>query len=120
MQIFLILALIIALIAVIFALQNTVTVAISFLFWQLHGSLALVLIVSLVAGALITSLVLLPGLLHGRWTLRKQRKQIAELESSLNEHKQRLSEADHRLEQSTAAQPQESEQKLVDQPSTHT
>lgn len=103
MQIFLVLSLIIALVAVIFALQNTATITVSFLIWQFHGSLALVLIISLLVGALITFLALLPGLLRGRWSLRKLRKQFAALEADLTEHKQRLEEANHRMEEQVAS-----------------
>lgn len=119
MQIFLILALVLALIAVIFALQNTVPITVSFLFWQFHGSLALVLIISLAAGVLITALFVVPELLRGRWLLRKLRKQMVELESNLDAHKQRLEEADHRLrEQSSSLQSQASEENLPNQPGT--
>jgi putative membrane protein len=117
MQIFLILALIIAFIAVIFALQNPVTVVGTFLFWQFHGSLALLLIVSLAVGALIAFLALLPGLLRGRWSMRKLRKQLVEVESDLSEHKQRLEAANRRLDEQLASiHPPESEAKPPDQP----
>jgi putative membrane protein len=119
MQIFLILALIIAVIAVIFALQNSATVAITFLFWQFHGSLALLLIISLAVGALITFLALLPGILRGRWSMRKLHKQLAELESDLSEHKQRLEVANQRLEgQLASANPPESEGNPPEQSTT--
>lgn len=117
MQIFVFLALFIAVIAVIFALQNTLPVTISFLFWQFHGSLALVLLVALAVGAVISFLASLPTLLRGQWSMRKLRKQAAELESNLNDHKQRLEEAQNRLQaQSTPIQPTETSAKPPDQP----
>ena len=42
--IFIFFALIIAAVAVIFALQNTSAVTVTFFFWNFHGSLALVLL----------------------------------------------------------------------------
>lgn len=54
MQIFLFIAAFIAVLAVIFALQNAVPITVSFLFWQVKSSLALVLIMAFIAG-LITS-----------------------------------------------------------------
>jgi putative membrane protein len=105
MQIFLILALVIALIAVIFALQNTVIITVSFLFWQVHGSLALLLIISLAAGALITFLALLPGLLRSRWSMRRLRKQLAEVEGNLTEHRQHLEEDNQRPEEQSTSSP---------------
>jgi uncharacterized integral membrane protein len=53
-QIFLLIAALIAVLAVIFALQNAVPITVSFLFWQVESSLALILIVAFIAG-LITS-----------------------------------------------------------------
>ena len=117
MLIFVILALLILMFAVIFALQNTVNVTVVFLFWQLHGSLALVLLVALGAGMLISFLAYLPSLLRGQWSMRKLRKQTTELESNLAEHKQRLEEAHLKLQSlSTPAQPSEASLPSPDQP----
>jgi putative membrane protein len=116
MQIYVFLALIIAVIAVIFALQNTLTVTISILFWQFHGSLALVLLLALVVGAAISFLASMPTLVRGQWSMRKLRKQALELESNLNDHKQRLEEAQLKLHaQSTPVQPSETSVKPPDQ-----
>lgn len=54
MQIYLFAAAIIAVLAVIFALQNAITITVHFLFWQVESSLALILILSFIAG-LVTS-----------------------------------------------------------------
>jgi len=54
MQIFLFFALIISLLAVIFAVQNTAPVTVSFAIWKFPGSLALVLLAALAAGSLIS------------------------------------------------------------------
>ncbi len=54
MQIFLFVAALIAILAVIFALQNAVPITVSFLFWKAESSLALILIIAFVAG-LVTS-----------------------------------------------------------------
>jgi lipopolysaccharide assembly protein A len=98
MLVFIILALLILLFAVIFALQNTIAVTIYFLFWQFHGSLALVLLIALTAGLLISFLAYLPTLLRGHWSGRKLRKQVADLESSLAEYKQRLADTSLKLQ----------------------
>ena len=81
MQIFIIIALVIAAIAVIFALQNMAAVTVSLFFWQIDGSLALVLLVTLAAGVLISLLASLPGLIKGKWTISSLRKKLAVLES---------------------------------------
>lgn len=53
MQIFLFFALFIAVIAVVFAIQNTSPTTVSFITWKFNGSVALVLLIALAAGALI-------------------------------------------------------------------
>jgi len=131
MQIFIFLALIIAIIAVIFALQNTLIVTVSFIIWKFTGSLALVLLLALAVGALISFLASLPAIVRGKWSLRSLRKQasklessitehkqrLTELESSLTEHKQRLEEAHLKLQtQSAPAQPAETSAQPPDQP----
>ena len=109
MMVFVILALLLALLAIIFALQNTITVTITFLFWQFTGSLALVLLVALAAGILISFLAYLPSLIRGQLSTRRMRKHTSELESDLAAHKQRLEEAQLKLQgQSPAVQPPDS------------
>jgi uncharacterized integral membrane protein len=105
MLVFVVLALLLLFFAVIFALQNTTAVTIYILFWQFHGSLALVLLGALAAGLLISFLAYLPTLLRGHWSGRKLRKQVTELEGSLAEHKQRLEETLQKLQgQATSTQ----------------
>lgn len=81
MQIYLLIAALIAVLAVIFALQNAVPITVSFLLWQVNSSLALILIVAFIAGV-ITSF-LFNFLSH----LRKNRKLIS-LEKPVKETKQ--------------------------------
>ncbi len=54
MQLYLFIAAFIAVLAVIFALQNAVPVTVSFLVWRVESSLALILIITFIAG-LVTS-----------------------------------------------------------------
>ena len=101
MQIFVFLALIIAVIAVIFAVQNTLIVTVSFLIWKFNGSLALVLLLAIAVGALISFLASSPTLVRGKWSLRSQRKRTNELESNLNASTQRVAELESSLNAST-------------------
>jgi uncharacterized integral membrane protein len=57
MQSFLIAALGLAILTVIFALQNPIPVGVIFLVWKFEGSLALVLMLTFALGALVSSLV---------------------------------------------------------------
>ena len=106
MLFFVILALLFAIFAVVFALQNTGSTVVTFLFWQFHGSLALILIVTLVVGAAVAFLFYLPNLIRHHSSMRKLRKHATELESNLNENKQHLADALLKLqEQPTSSQP---------------
>jgi lipopolysaccharide assembly protein A len=93
MQIFLFFALIISVLAVIFAVQNNDPTTVSFAVWKYNGSLALVLLVAVAAGSLISFFVSLPSNLRTRWTIRQQRKKITELETSLATVRGELEEA---------------------------
>ncbi len=61
MLIFIIIALVIAIIGVVFALQNPITISVTLLFWSFHGSLALVLLGTLAVGVLISLLASPPS-----------------------------------------------------------
>lgn len=81
MQIFLILALIVAIVAVIFAVQNVAVVAVSFFAWHIQIPLAVALLAALGVGVLITILVSLPGKVKGRWNSASNRKKFSNLEA---------------------------------------
>lgn len=85
MTILLILALLIAIIAVIFALQNTAMVIVSFFAWQFEQSLALVLLITVIVGVLIGVLTVLPGSIRSRWRLSGQKKKMDALDKKLKE-----------------------------------
>ncbi len=93
MLVFIVIALLIAILAVIFALQNTVMVSITFLAWNIHGSLALVLLVTLAAGVVISLLASLPSLVRSRLTSRRQKKKLTALEAERNLYQQKAEEA---------------------------
>ncbi|GIV66951.1 MAG: LapA family protein [Chloroflexota bacterium] len=94
----LILALIIAVIAVIFALQNTAAVSVSFFVWQFNQSLALVLLLAAFVGVIIGLLTILPGSIRTRWQLAARNKKIASLEKEIEDLKEKLASAEQRLQ----------------------
>ncbi len=85
MQIFLLVSLLIAALAVVFALQNTEVITVHFLFWSFQGSLALILLTALVTGAVASSFASLPSLFKANWTIGSQRKAMGELEERITE-----------------------------------
>lgn len=110
-MIFLILALILVALVVIFALQNTVVIPVTFLMWTFHGSLALVLLIALAVGVLIALLTSLPSLVKNSLTIRSHKKKISAIEEDLSDHKSKLEEAERKLQEqqqpSTASTPLE-------------
>jgi putative membrane protein len=96
-MVFLVLALIIAIFAVLFALQNTAPITISIFMWEIPGSLALVLLVALALGVVIAFLAYLPSLIRNKMNLSRQRKKIAVLEKSLVEKQATVEELQLKL-----------------------
>jgi uncharacterized integral membrane protein len=92
MQIFLFFALFIAILAIIFAIQNNDSATVSFLLWESEGSLALVLLLSMAAGALISYLVSLPSSIKNRLEVRNLRKKIQDLEKYITEYEGQIEE----------------------------
>lgn len=93
MTVFLILALIIAILAVIFAVQNVTMVTISFIAWNINTSLAVALLIALGAGVLITLLVSVPGRIKGGWNSVSQKKKFTTLEVERDTLKAKVAEA---------------------------
>jgi len=79
MQLQLIVAIVIAILAVVFALQNAVPIAVSFLTWKFESSLALVLLITLALGILMSLLVSVPSMIRTRKIISNQKKKIQKL-----------------------------------------
>ena len=90
MQIFFFFGLAIAIVAILFAVQNNDPATVSFMVWEFQGSLALILLIAMAAGALISFLLSLPNNIKVRWAVRTQRKKINELETGLADQKAKL------------------------------
>lgn len=97
MQIFLFIALMIMLVAIVFAVQNNAPTQVQFLAWKTEGSLALILLLAVVAGALISYFVSLPSKLGDKLTIRSQGKRIDQLEANLNEIQSQMEETQGKL-----------------------
>jgi len=71
--------LVLAILAVVIALQNTVVIIINFLFWKFAGSLALILILALIFGFIAGLLVIIPTVIKKSSIISNQKKKIADL-----------------------------------------
>ncbi len=80
MILFILLGAVLGALAVVFVLQNIIPITVTFLSWQIEGSLAVVLFLALMVGVFITLLMLLPGLIRDelRYSELKRQKQAAE------------------------------------------
>ena len=83
----LILALVFAILAVFFALENTMMVTVSFFGYAVSGSLALFILVAMGIGLLLGVLIMAPGRIKSGLSNRRSRKKISSLESNLEEQR---------------------------------
>jgi uncharacterized integral membrane protein len=118
MPLLLIFSLVIAFLAILFAIQNTTVTPIRFLFWETEGSLALVLFIALVAGALISYLATAPGQIKQRMTISNQRKRITEVEGQLTSTQEELQGSKEQLQQIEEISQAEGEKQTDDSTST--
>lgn len=120
MQIFIIIALVIAIIAVIFALQNMTVVTVSFFFWKAHSSLALVLLITLAVGVAISLIASLPGMIRSKLNESSQKKRLIALEGERDRYRQKAEAAEKEvkvLEEQLASYSAELEKHLPDETS---
>lgn len=82
MQLAVIVAIVLAVAGVAFAMQNSVPATIVFLIWRFDGSLGVILLLALALGGLIVALVSTPGTLRSGWAIKRQRKEIDRLKSA--------------------------------------
>ena len=92
--VYLILALLVAILAVIFAVYNPGTVDLAFFSWSMEEvSLSLVLLVTLAIGVLIGWLFAAPSLVKNSFRASNNRKRIGALEKELEGHKSKPAES---------------------------
>lgn len=97
MQLMLIFGIVFAIGAVAFALQNNVAVTVTFAVWSFESSLAMVLLIALGLGALITALLSSPSVIRRQWTGKRLHHQIDVLESEKNALAQRITDLEKQL-----------------------
>lgn len=93
MKLFTLLALLIAIIAGLFALQNATPVFVQFLGWQTQSSMALILLVTFALGVLFGFLISLPTMIQRMRKIAHFRSQTEQLAYDLDAANRKLSEA---------------------------
>ena len=110
--VYLILALLIAVVAIIFAWQNSIVVTIAFFSWKIEEApLSLVLIATLLIGIVVGWLFAAPSLVKHTFRASGQRKRIGALEKELDDHKAKLGE----MQKPAPVTPKPAEPKPVEQ-----
>lgn len=82
MRFFFMLALLIAIALVLFAVQNSTLVTLSFLTFHFQGSLAFILVLVFAGGFLTGVLFSIPSILRRGRSIREHKRKIKELEST--------------------------------------
>ena len=103
MQLLFILGIVFAIVAVTFALQNNASVTVAFGFWHFDSSLAVVLLLAIGLGALITGLVSTPRMIKAQWAGARLRRQVTKLEEDNAVLERRLRELESQMAQPAQA-----------------
>ena len=88
MLLLLILGLLIGALSVVFALQNIAVITVTFLAWQVTGSLAVILLVAMVAGMIMSILVSIPEVIKDQRKVKVLEARLAEKEKEIEHYKQ--------------------------------
>lgn len=83
MIIFLLVGLLLGALVVIFALQNLATVSVAFFAWHFEGSLALIIVIAVICGILISWLLSLPDFIRRRFQISKLKDTNTQLKDEL-------------------------------------
>jgi uncharacterized integral membrane protein len=93
MVFYLILALIIIALAVVFAVENMTAVTIAFMTWTIHTNLAVALMVALGVGVVIALLFSMPGMVRSGLNNSGQKKKLSKLEAERDKFKQQTEDS---------------------------
>lgn len=75
-------------VTVIFALQNITVITVSFFSWQIEGSLALILLTTVVTGMIIAFLFVFPESIRNYFRYKKLKRENANLTEELRKQKE--------------------------------
>ena len=98
MRLFLVLALLIAIAAVIFSFQNAMPIMVYLGIWNFQASLALVLLSTLAIGILIGILVSLPSAVRRSMEISKDERRIQQLQADLSTQLDVVSQQQKRID----------------------
>ena len=99
MPLFIVLAIAISFVAIVFALLNDRPVEVFLFFLTFRGSLAVVLLCTLAIGILIGVLVLVPTVIKRGWRISRLTRQTADLEQEVTSRDRNLTDQTHHTDQ---------------------
>jgi uncharacterized integral membrane protein len=97
-MIFLTIGLILGAVAVIFILQNVVPISVIFLRWEIHGSLAVILILTLLTGAILAIVSYLPEMIDSYIEVTSLKKKIQEQGAEISYYKGQIDELHKKIQ----------------------
>ena len=83
MQVYILLALLVALLVTVFAVQNNAMIAVTLFAWRVEGSLAIILMGTLFMGILVGVFLVIPTAIRGKLTASDLRKRLQKSEKEL-------------------------------------
>ncbi len=97
MNLRMIFSLAILILAIVFALQNATTVTVVFVIWRFESSLALLLGLTFVLGAVLSALLSTSAAMRKSWKLSQQERLSGELEKRVTELEQVVTARERRI-----------------------
>ncbi len=89
----------IVILAIVFALQNATTVTVVFVVWRFESSLALLLALTFVLGAVLSALLSTSAAVRKNWKLSQQERLSGDLEKRVSELEQLVTAKDRRIQE---------------------
>jgi len=83
MKLSIIIGLLLAIASLIFAFQNNDEIVVTFFDYSVTGSVALLIITSIIIGFIISMMIFVPGTLAAKWKIRKLQQEKQKLEKEL-------------------------------------
>ncbi len=103
----LVLILIIAVVAVVFALANQIPVHLVIFGYQADGQVGLFLLMALIIGILLGILFMTPSVISHRFTASRHKRRVAELESTPKQPATKQSKSQHMADMPPVAKPKD-------------
>ncbi len=97
MIIFVIIGLVLGAVAVIFALQNAVAITVTFLFWQVDASLAVVLVLAILSGMIASFLVSIPEVIGDYFKFKGMIKEKEKLQNEVDSYKNMVADLNNKI-----------------------